>query len=241
MFHSVSAVRKEGESFDEPHHEDVRIGMRLQMVDVGLLDIPKVSDAQPGAPHGEVQREAVAPGRTVVQGGKLHHTPGIALGEYLVVGLSVVGREHRSQEGHIQLVAQAERHTSDTEVPYSPDRRIHRHGSAGIGGIVAVAEVPEEAAAQVGQPSGEQVQAVGHGQVIVQPPIPVDQGAQRIVVVHVVVRIIRIALEKGLAHPPPVRPAGATQALAREAELDVRRRLSRERRNSMPRYSCGER
>ena len=47
-----------------------------------------------------------------------------------------------------------------------------------------------------------------------QAPIPIDKSGEGIVVVHVVVRVVGISLEEGLAHQASARPMGTAQALA---------------------------
>ena len=54
-----------------------------------------------------------------------------------------------------------------------------------------------------------------------QAIVPVDQRGKGIVVVHVVVRVVHVALEKALARKVSVGPAGHAHAFARKAELNA--------------------
>ena len=79
--------------------------MLLEVVDVCLLYGSEISDAPRGACQTEVNGEHLSERWRGTDGGGHDVMVIIALREYLVVSLSVVGREHQSCERSRRLIA----------------------------------------------------------------------------------------------------------------------------------------
>ena len=75
--------------FHKAQHERMAPGMAFQMVCPGLLDVADVSHAQGASPDGEVQREELAHGRLVVQGGERDVPPEILVQRHFIIRLAV--------------------------------------------------------------------------------------------------------------------------------------------------------
>ena len=70
--------------------------MCLDIVNVGLLQISQVAEAHFGISYRQVDGKHLSQRRLIVQGGKFYYSTRISQREYLVIRLSVVGREHHS-------------------------------------------------------------------------------------------------------------------------------------------------
>ena len=90
--------------------------MALQVIDLGLLDIAEIAQAQVCFPDGEIEGEELAHGRLVVQGGETDVLAEIPGDGHFIIRLSIFGREHQAHEREVQLVSQDERMILDAEV-----------------------------------------------------------------------------------------------------------------------------
>ena len=96
----------EGEGLDEAEDEEVRPLVKLQVVELRLLNIGPVAQAQRAmGGDAEVGRDHLSHRRGVERCGEDHVVVVVASREDLVVGLAETGRELQSHQGHLQLVA----------------------------------------------------------------------------------------------------------------------------------------
>ena len=124
--------------FYEAYHECMAPCMAFQVVHLSLLDVADVSHSQVRFPDRNVEREELAQGRLVVQGGETDVLPEILGDGHFIIGLSVFGREHQANEGYIQLVSEYESMFLDTELIDSYSRCANVGIRFGIHGIVRV-------------------------------------------------------------------------------------------------------
>ena len=80
--------------FDETYQEGVAPHVAFQMVHLGLLEVADVAYPKGALPDGEVEREKLAYGRLVVQGGEADVLAEVLGDGHFIIWLSVFGREH---------------------------------------------------------------------------------------------------------------------------------------------------
>ena len=113
------------------------------MVDAGLLVVAQIAGAQGGAPQVVIDGEHLPHRRRVAYPGGYDVVVVVALGEYLVVGLAVIGREHDAGDWQPHLVSHCQRMAPVQGVGGGGCGRKVEIGS-GLCGIVGVAGVVDE-------------------------------------------------------------------------------------------------
>ena len=106
----------EGEMFYPTKHESVGIAMLLDVIDMSLVDVQHIARPHDDVADGKIQREEIAEAGAVEERGHGNVVVAIAFGEDFVVALPVLGDEHGSYHGDVQLIADYERPLPQTEL-----------------------------------------------------------------------------------------------------------------------------
>ena len=128
--------------------------MCLDIVNVGLLQISQVAEAHFGISYRQVDGKHLSQRRLIVQGGKFYYSTRISQREYLVIRLSVVGREHHSHNRQIDLITKHHRIPFDFQVPNSHSGGIQIDVCSCGCRIVGVPEIIDKASVDIYQSSG---------------------------------------------------------------------------------------
>jgi len=96
------------ESLDDTNQKTVLVSVLLQVIDVGLVEIAQITNAQNRRSNRKIQRQHV-PQRRCIERLRQHNVMVVvSLIKNFVVRLSVVWTEHQTDERNIDFVAQSD-------------------------------------------------------------------------------------------------------------------------------------
>ena len=101
----MAAGLADGEMADDAEEEGVGVAVVFQLVDVALANVAEVAHAQGGLAEGEVEGEEVAAAEGIEGMREADVVVVGAKGEQFVITLVVVGAEHETYEGKVELIA----------------------------------------------------------------------------------------------------------------------------------------
>ena len=134
---------------DETNQEGVAPHVAFQMVHLGLLEVADVAYPKGGLPDGEVEREELAYGRLVVQGGEADVLAEVLSDGHFIIGLPVFRGEHYTQHGNVQLITYHEWMFLDVEAIHGYPGCTEIDVRFGIDWIVGIPEVVNHASVQL--------------------------------------------------------------------------------------------
>lgn len=172
--------------------------MGTELVDFGLLDVTQIAESYFGRTDRHISGKHLPEGRLIMERSKPENSPGITQGKDLIIRLSVVGREHHSHQGYIELIPKNNRSPADTGMPDSHSGGSQIYISLGRGGIIGVLQIIDKSTVEIAYGTCQQFQRMGNPELVVESVIPVNKAEKSIVIIHLVTGISHMCLEKVL-------------------------------------------
>ena len=172
------------------------IGVLLEVVDLGLLVVAEVSQAQrPFLSAMPIHRDELAEGGGRDEGCGYDVMIVVAPRKYFVVALSVVGTEHHAYQWQIELVTGGKTVATDVETIRGGSTRHDVECRTGLGGVVAAGHIVDGASAEVGGYTCLQFETVEYGtEIVVACPVEVVSNLQVVDVMATVVGVREVDL-----------------------------------------------
>ena len=172
------------------------IGVLLEVVDLGLLVVTEIGQAQcPFWCAVPIHRGELAEGGGRNKSGGYDVMIVVAPRKDFVVALSVVGTEHHAYQWQVEFVTGCKTMTTDVETVRSSCTWHDVECSTSLGGVVAAGHVVDGASAEVGGYTSLQFQTVKYRtEIVVACPIEIVSDFQIVDVMATVVGVREVDL-----------------------------------------------